>query len=88
MALRFPVYINELDGHSVGLTPALPGLTHTAKTKKDLIEFITNALCEALIDKLEPRGFPVNTDQIQSGFELVYLTLEEPSDWWYADPSE
>ena len=42
MALRFPVYINELEGHSVGLTPALPGLTHTAKSKKDLIEFITS----------------------------------------------
>jgi len=88
MALRFPVYIHEQDGYSVGLSPALPGLTHTAQNKKDLIELITEALCEALVDELEPRGFPVDIDQIESGFELVYLTLEEPSDWWYADPSE
>tara|TARA_Y100000590_G_C15320754_1_gene863852 strand:- start:128 stop:394 length:267 start_codon:yes stop_codon:yes gene_type:complete len=88
MALRFPVYIHQIEGHSVGLTPALPGLTHRAKSKKDVIQFITNALCEALIDQLEPRGFPVDIDQIESGSELVYLTLDEPTDWWYADPSE
>ena len=49
---------------------------------------MTGALCEALLDELEPRGFPVDIDEIESGFELFYLTIEEPSDWWYADPSE
>jgi hypothetical protein len=88
MALRFPIYIRQKDGQSIALTPALPGWSHAAQNKKDALKFTRGVLFEALNNDLEPRGFPVDMDQIESGFELVYLTLEEPSGWWYADPSE
>ena len=88
MALRFPMYIREKEGQSIALTPALPGWSHSAQNREEAIKVTKDVLFDALINDLEPRGFPVDMGQIESGFELVYLTLEEPTDWWYADPSE
>ena len=85
MALTFPVLIRDEGGQCVAETPALPGWSVKGQEVVALLALVRTALEEALEKNLEPIGYEVSVPRDAQVHEIV---IDEPSSWWWKDPSE
>jgi hypothetical protein len=85
MALTFPVLVRHENGQCVAETPALPGWSAAAPDVAKVLDKARQALEAALLKHLEPIGYDISPAR---GVFLHELTIDEPSSWWWKDPSE
>ncbi len=85
MALTFPVLIRDEGGQCVAEPPARPGWSVKGHEVVALLALVRTALEEALEESLEPIGYEVS---VSRNVQIHEVVIDEPSSWWWKDPSE